>query len=52
MWRKGNPSTLLVGMQVSAATMEHPKNKFKMELSYDQAITLLGIHLKKPKTPI
>ena len=23
MWRKGNPSTLLVGMKTGAATMEH-----------------------------
>ena len=47
VWRKGNPLTLLVGMQISTATMENrveiPK-KLEIELPYDPAILLLGIH--------
>ena len=27
VWRKGNPSTLLVGMQTSTATMETPEDE-------------------------
>lgn len=45
MWSKGNPLTLLVGMQVGAATLENsveiPQN---IELPYDPAIILLGIY--------
>ena len=53
MWRKKNPPTLFVGMQIGAATVENsmrfPK-KLKPELPYDPAIPLLGIYLeKKPK---
>ena len=55
MWRKGNPSALLVGMQTGAAnvinTMEFPP-KLKMELPFDPAIPLLGFYPKNPKTPI
>ena len=55
MWRKGNPSALLVGMQTGAATveksMEFPQ-KTKMELPFDLAIPLLGLYLKNPETPI
>ena len=32
MWRKGNPLTLLVGMQTSTATME---NSVEIELPYE-----------------
>ena len=50
VWRKGNPLTLLVGMQTSAATMENsveiPK-KLEIELPYDPAIPLLGIHTEE-----
>ena len=50
VWRKGNPSTLLVGMQTSTATMENsveiPK-KLEIELPYYPAIPLLGIHTKE-----
>ena len=50
VWRKGNPLTLLVGMQTSTATMENsveiPK-KLEIELPYDTAIPLLGIHTKE-----
>ena len=55
VWRKGNPPTLLVGMQVNVATMERGMEflkKLKTELPYDPAIQLLGIHLKKMKTLI
>ena len=55
LWRKGNPSTLLVGMQTGAATVENsvefPQN-LKMELPFDPTIPLLGIYPKNPKTPI
>ena len=55
MWRKGNLCVLLVGSQISAATMENSikflKN-LKTELPYDMAIPLLGIYLKKSKTRI
>ena len=55
MWRKVNPSALLVGMQTGAATvennMEFPQ-KLKMELPFDPAIPLLGFYPKNPETPI
>ena len=50
VWRKGNPLTLLVGMQTSTATMENSVEflkKLKIELPYDTAIPLLGIHTKE-----
>ena len=46
MWRKGNPSELLVGMQTDAATVENGTEfpqKLKMELPFDLAIPLLGL---------
>ena len=49
MWRKGSPLTLLVGMQVGAATLENRwrcLKKLKIELPYDPAIALLGIYPK------
>ena len=55
VWRRGNPSTLLVGMQTGAATVETVWNflkKLKMELPFYLAIPLLGIYAKNPKTPI
>ena len=52
VWRKGNRLTLLVGMQTSTATMENsvdiPK-KLEIELPYDPAIPLLGIHIKETR---
>ena len=49
MWRKGNPPTLLVGMQAGAATLENsmevPQN-LKIELPYEPGIALLGIYPK------
>ena len=51
VWRKGNALTLLVGMQTSTVTMENSveislkkKKKLEIELPYDPAIPLLGIH--------
>jgi hypothetical protein len=45
MWGKRNPYTLLVGMQTSITTLENNK-KLNIDLSYDPAIPLLGIHSK------
>ena len=48
MRRKGNPTTLLVGMQTGAATVENSMEfglrKLKMELPFDPAIPLLGLY--------
>ena len=55
MWRKGNPSTLLVGMQTGTATVENSMEfpqKTKNELLFDSVIPLLGLYPKDPKTPI
>ena len=55
MWRKGNPSALLVGMQTGAATVENSIDflkKLKMELPFDLVILLLGLYPKNPETPI
>ena len=55
MWRKGNPCTLLVGMQIGVASMENSMvvpQKLKIELTYDPAIQLLGIYPEKTKTLI
>ena len=50
MWRKGNPSVLLVGMQTGAATvensMEFPQNT-KDELPFGPVIPLLGLYHKR-----
>ena len=53
VWRKGNSLTLLVGMQTSTATMENSVEflkKLEIELPYDPAIPLLGIHTKETRT--
>ena len=54
VWRKGNPLTLLVGMQASTVTMENsveiPLKKLEIELPYNPAIPLLGIHSKDSRT--
>ena len=47
VWRKGNPLTLLVGMQTSTATME--KCRDSLELPYDPVIPLLGIHTEETR---
>jgi len=52
VWRKGNPLTLLVGMQTSTATMENSVEflkKMEIELPYDPAIPLLGIHTEETR---
>ena len=52
VWRKGNPLTLLVGMQTSTATMENSVRflkKLEIELPYDLAIPLLGINTEKTR---
>ena len=55
MRRKGNPSTLLVGIQSGEATvengMEFPQ-KTKNGTALDPAIPLLGLYPKNPETPI
>ena len=50
--RQGNPLTLLVGMQTSTATMENSVRflkKLEIELPYDPAIPLLGIHTEETR---
>ena len=52
VWRKGNPLTRLVGMQTSTATMENSVEflkKLEIELPYDSAIPLLGIHTEETR---
>ena len=51
--RKGNPLTLLVGMQTSTPTMENSVEiplKLEIELPYDPAIPLLGIHTEETRS--
>ena len=53
VWRKGNPLTLLVGMQTSIAAMENSveiSKNLEIELPYDPAIPLLGIHIKETRS--
>ena len=55
MWRKGNPSALLVGMQTGAATVENSMEflqKIKNGTTLDPVIPLLGIHPKNLEIPI
>ena len=55
MQRKGDPLTLLVGMQTGIGTLENSMEippKLKLELPYDLAIVLLGIYPKDTKTII
>ena len=52
VWRKGNPLTLLVGMQTSTAIMENSVGflkKLEIDLPYDPAIPLPGIHIKETR---
>ena len=54
MWRKGNPSALLVGMQTGEAMWKTVWNflrKLKMELPLDPAIPLLRLYPKNPEIP-
>ena len=53
VWRKGNPLTLLVGMQTSIAAMENSveiSKNLEIELPYDPAIPLLGIHTEETRS--
>ena len=53
VWRKGNPLTLLVGMQTSTAAMENSVEislKNELALPYDPAIPLLGIHTEETRS--
>ena len=55
MWRKGNPSALLVGMQTGVATLENRMEfpqKTKNRTAFWPAIPLLGLYPKSPETPI
>ena len=55
MWRKGNPSALLVGCRLVQPLWETVWNflrKLKMELPFDLSIPLLGLYPKNPETPI
>ena len=55
MWRKGNPSALLVGIGLVKPLWKTVCNflrKLKMELPFDPAIPLLGLYPKNPETPI
>ena len=50
--RKRNPLTLLVAMQTSTATRENNVEiltKLEIELPYDPAIPILGIHTKETR---
>ena len=54
VWRIGKLLTLLVGMQTSTAAMENIVvwrflKKLEIELPYDPAIPLLGIHTKETR---
>ena len=51
LWRKGNPSTVWVGMQTGATIVEFLKS-LKIELPSDPVIPLLGLYPKNPETPI
>ena len=55
MWRKGNPPTLLVGCKLVHPlwkTVWRFLKQLKIELTYDPAISLLYIYVKKTKTLI
>ena len=55
MWRKGDPSALLVGMQTVAATVENSMEfpqKTKNGTAFDLEILLLGLYPESPETPI
>ena len=50
MWRKGNPSALLVGMQTG--TVWNFLKKVKVEPPYYPVMPLLEIYPNNPETPI
>ena len=51
MWRKGSLPTLLVGMKISAATIESsmdiPPKTLNIELPYDPAVPFLDLYSEK-----
>ena len=52
MWRKGNPSALLVGVQIDVATVEssmETPQKIKNLSAFDPEIPLPGVYPKEPK---
>ena len=52
VWKKGNPLTLLVGMQTSIAlwrTMWRFLKKLEIELPCDPTVPLLGTHTKETR---
>ena len=51
VWRKWNPLTMLVGMQTTVTMKKVWRflKKLEIELSYDPAIPLLGIHNKETR---
>ena len=52
VWRKGNPLTLLVGMQTSTTTMENSVEialKIANRTALSPAIPLLGIHTEETR---
>ena len=53
VWRKGNPLTLLVGIQTNIQPLRRTVWRFlkqlEIELPYDPAIPLLGIHTKETR---
>ena len=52
VWRNRNPLTLLVGRQTSTATWRTAwtvLKKLEIELLYDPAISLLGIHTEETR---
>ena len=54
MWRKGNLSTLLVGMQTDAATVENSMEfpqKTKNGTAFYPAIPQLGLYPRNLETP-
>ena len=50
VWRKGNPITLLVEMQMLWKTVWRFLKKLEIELPHDPAIPLLGIHTEETRS--
>ena len=53
IWRRGNPHTMLVGMQAGEElwkTLWRFLKKLKIELHYDLEISLQGIYTKETNT--
>ena len=52
MQRKGNPCTLLMGMEIGTVIMENSMEvpQTKIELLYDAAVPLLGVLPKEMKS--